>query len=126
MQNRNNKYETLIGYVKSMLGCPLEELKRKYIRYPISITVHVENRVLENTIEIRFNEQEATITINFDQSDKCNAAYLFFDSQSDENDFIEYLSESYDFDFRKNRWLLYDCYLKVRVFKDCTCFYFYK
>jgi hypothetical protein len=126
MQNRDNKFETLIGNAKSMLNYSFEGLKRKYLSYPISITVHVENRVLGKAIEVRFDKQEATISIDFDQKDKCNATYLFFDTESNEDSFIEYLAESYDFDFRKNCWLLYDCYLKIREFKDCTFFCFYK
>lgn len=126
MQNRDNNFETLIGHAKSMLGRSYEGLKRKYLHYPISLTVHLENRVLEKVIEIRFSEQEATISLDFDQTDGCNAVYLFFDTQIDENTFIEYLTESYDFDFRKNCWLLYDCYLKGTNIKDIFCFYFFR
>lgn len=128
MQNRDNNFETLIGHAKSMLSHSYEELKRKYLNYPISLTVYVDKKTdtFEQFIEIRFNEQEATISLDFDQMDKCNAAYLFFDTQSDENIFIEYLTESYDFDFRKNCWLLYGCHLKVTSIKDIFCFYFFR
>lgn len=128
MTNSNNNFETLIGHAKSMLGHSYEGLKRKYLSYPISLTVHVDKKTntFEKVIEIRISEQEATVSLDFDQTDKCDAVYLFFDTQSEENSFIEYLTESYDFDFRKNCWLLYDCYLKVTNIKDIFCFYFYK
>lgn len=128
MQNRDNNFEALIGHAKSMLGYSYEGLKRKYLSYPISLTVHVDKKtdIFEQFIEIRFSEQEATISLNFDQTDSCNAAYLFFDTQNEEDSFIEYLTESYDFDFRKNCWLLYDCYLKVMNIKDVFCFYFFR
>lgn len=128
MQNRDNNFETLIGHAKSMLGCSYEGLKRKYLHYPISLTVHVDKKTdtFEQFIEIRFSEQEATISLNFDQTDSCNAAYLFFDTQNDENNFIKYLTESYDFDFRKNCWLLENYYLKVTNIKDIFCFYFFR
>lgn len=128
MTNSNNNFETLIGHAKSMLGHSYEGLKRKYLHYPISLTVHVDKKTntFEQFIEIRFSEQEATVSLDFDQTHECDAVYLFFDTQSDENSFIEYLTESYDFDFRKNCWLLYDCYLKVTNIKDIFCFYFYK
>lgn len=126
MQNRDNKYETLIGHAKSMLGHSYEGLKRTYLHYPISLTVHFENKLLEKFIEIRFSEQRATVSLDFDSTDECDAVYLFFDTQNEENAFIEYLTESYDFDFRKNCWLLYDCYLKVTSIKDIFCFYFFR
>lgn len=128
MQNRDNNFETFIGHVKSMLGCSYEGLKRKYLSYPISLTVHVDKKTntFEQFIEIRFSEQQATVSLDFDQANECNVAYLFFDTQSDENTFIEYLTESYDFDFRKNCWLLYDCYLKVASIKGIFCFHFFR
>lgn len=46
MHNHNNKFEILIEYVGSMLNFSFEELKIKYIRYPICLTINVENRVL--------------------------------------------------------------------------------
>lgn len=122
MQSKDNNFESLIGHVRSMLGCSYEGLKRKYLNFPISFIVHLENKILEKVIEIRFSEQEATVTLGFEQMDKCNVAYIFFDSQSYEDNFIEYLAEFYDFDFRKNNWLLDSCYLKVTNLKDIFCF----
>lgn len=128
MQNRDNNFEILIGHAKSMLGYSYEGLKRKYLSYPISLTVHVDKKTdtFEQFIEIRFSEQQATISLDFDQTDECYAAYLFFDTLNDENTLIEYLTESYDFDFRKNYWLLDNCYLKVTNIKDIFCFHFFR
>ncbi len=128
MQNRDNNFEILIGQAKSMLGHSFEVLKRKYLHYPIYLTVHVDKKTdtFEQFIEIRFSEQEATISLDFDQIDGCNAVYLFFDTPIDENTFIKYLTESYDFDFRKNCWLLYDCYLKSASINDIFGFYFFR
>lgn len=126
MKNQDNNYEILIGYAKSMLGYSFEELKRKYISYPICLMVYVENRKLEKSIEIRLDSHEATISCAFDQADKCNVTYLFLDNQSDENGFIEYLEKSYEYDFRKNCWQLDGFCLKVRNTKDFFCFYLFK
>ncbi|MFR9165035.1 MAG: hypothetical protein ACLVKO_01960 [Dysgonomonas sp.] len=126
MQNRDNNFETLIGHAKSMLGRSYEGLKRKYLHYPISLTVHLENKILEKVIEIRFSEQQATTSLDFDQTDECTAVYLFFDTQNDENSFIEYLAKSYDFDFRKNCWIMANCYLKIKPSKYEIAFLFYE
>lgn len=77
MQNRDNNFETLIGHAKSMLGRHYEGLKRKYLHYPISLTVHFENKLLEKFIEIRFSEQRATVSLDFNPTDECNAVYFF-------------------------------------------------
>lgn len=126
MQNQENKFEALIGYAKSMLGCSYEELKTKYIPYPITLTVHLEDGISEKAIEVYFNKKRAAVSLDFDKGDKCTAAYLLFSSKKDENGFIEYLSETYGFDFRKSCWLFYDCFLKISVFNDITYFYFHK
>lgn len=126
MQNRDHNFETLIGHAKSMLGRSCEGLKRKYLHYPVSLKVNPENRALEKVIEIRFNEQEATIALDSEQTDKYDAIYLFFDNQTEENIFIEYLTVSYGFDFRKNCWLLDECRLKVMSIKDIFCFCFFR
>lgn len=128
MNNQNNKFEILIGYARSMLGYSFEELKRKYINHPISITVHVDKKInaFEKVIEVRFDNQEATISCSFDEFDKCNIGYLFFDTQTDENEFIEYLRKIYEFDFRKNYWEINNCYLKIKSTIDFFCFYFFR
>lgn len=126
MHNQNNKFEMLIGYARSMLDFSFEELKVKYIRYPICLMVYIENRKLEKSIEVRFNNQEATISCVFDQADRCIITYLFFDSQSSENNFIEYLKKTYEFDFRKICWYLGNCCLRIRITKDFFYFYCFK
>ncbi|MBF0578112.1 hypothetical protein [Dysgonomonas sp. GY617] len=77
MKNQDNNHEILIGYAKSMIDYSFEELKRKSIRYPIHLTVYVENNKIEKGIEVRFDNQQATISCSFDQYDRCNIAYLF-------------------------------------------------
>lgn len=125
MKNKQNNYETLIRHAQSMPGRTYDELKRRYLSYPISLTVHVDKKtdIFEQFIEIHFKEQEAIITIDFDRTDRCLAAYLFFEAPNEEDTFIEYLKQTYDFDFRKNNWLLQGCYLKATNTKNIFCFY---
>lgn len=127
MQKQDNNYKILIGYARSMLGYSFEELKRNYINYPISITVYVDKKTntFEKIIEVRFDNQETTISCSFNEADKCDTTYLFLDSQSSENSFIKYLSKSFGFDYRKNHWLLDNCYLKIKQSKDFFCFYIF-
>lgn len=127
MQKQDNNYEILIGYARSMLGYSFEELKRNYISYPISITVYVDKKTntFEKIIEVRFDNQEATISCSFNEADKCDTTYLFFDSLSSENSLIRYLSKSFGFDYRENHWLLDNCYLKIKQSKDFFCFYIF-
>ena len=127
MENQDNNYEILIRYARSMLGYSFEELKRNYISYPISITVHVDKKInsFEKIIEVRFDNQEATVSCSFNEADKCNATYLFFDSQSSESGLIEYLSKSFGSNYRENHWLLDNCYLKIKQSKDFFCLYIF-
>lgn len=126
MQNRDNKYELLTEEACSVLGLPYEELKDKYKDYPICLMEYIEGSIYERVIEVRFDKEEATISISFNKNNICDASFMFFDNLKDEDSFIEYLNVDREYDFERSSWIMPDCNLKVKPSKYEMVFYYYK
>lgn len=126
MKNQNTKLETLLEHAWLTLGQSAEALKEKYKDYPICLMEYIENGVHEHSIEIRFDTEEATISISLDNENNCDASFLFLDSMEDEELLIDHLIDSADYNFRKSSFKLPSCSLKVKETKSETCFYLFR
>ncbi len=87
---------------------------------------YVEKGIHENIFEIRFDDENATLSCGFDDVDQCNICYLFFDNLKIIDDFVFYLSDKHEYDFVQSRWILSNCYMKIKAMKDNICLLFYK
>lgn len=125
MQKQNAKFDTLLEHAWSTLGQSEDDLKEKYKDYPICIMEYIEKGLHDHVIEVRFDNEEATISISFDNANKCDASFLFFDSTEDESSLIDHLVNSVDYDFRKGCFKLPSCSLKIKETKTETCFYLF-
>lgn len=128
MQNQEseNNFEMLIEESCDALKLAYQELKDKYKDYPHCLMDYIKKGVCELVIEVRFDEQLATLSFGFDENKNCNASFLFFDNANDEDSFIEYLNEDTGYDFKRSCWIMPDCYLKVKPSIHRLSFYFYK
>lgn len=52
------------------------------------------------------------MTISFDKENICNGTYQFIDNLKDENSFIGYPNVDTQYDFKRNSWIVMNCYLK--------------
>lgn len=126
MQNQNNKFEILIEEACSGLGLSYQALKDKYKNHPICLTQYIEKELDEQIVEVRFDNHLATISISFDKENNCDGLFLFFDDLKDEDSIIEYLNEGKEYDFKSSRWIMTNCFLKIKPSKYETAFYFYR
>lgn len=129
MQNHDNdnKYELLIEEACQALGLSYQELRNKYSDYPHCLMEYLEKEVHEHVIEVRLENDEATLSISFNKEHICDASFMFFDNLKDEDSFIEYLNGYTNYDFKHSCWMLANCYLRVKPSTKCeTAFYFYK
>ncbi|MBS5906976.1 MAG: hypothetical protein KIC84_07065 [Dysgonomonas mossii] len=125
MQNQDNKLEVLIEHASLSLRKSEEEIRDKYKDFPICLMEYIENTKSERAIEVRFDNQDATLSFSI-ENNICTGSYAFFDSVNDEELLIDLLVESANYIFRKASWKLPSCSVKVQETKDCTCFYFYQ
>lgn len=124
MQNRDNNFEVLIEKAGSCFGKSASEIKNKYKDYPICLMEYIENETHEYIVEVRFDNQEATVSFSFDKDNNCNYSFLIFDNAKDEDLLIDYLVEFAEYNFRKSCWLVPNCLAKVEESKEGTFFYF--
>lgn len=125
--NTDSKYELLIEEASNTLGLSYQELKEKYKDYPHCLMEYLEKEVHEYVIEVHLEKEEATISISFNKEHICDASFMFFDSVTDEDSFIEYLNGYTNYDFKHSCWIMANYYLRVKPPTQCeTAFYFYK
>ena len=118
-------YSELIKHAGSILKLSHVNIENKYVDYPICIMKHIEKGVRQDIIEIRFDEQEATLSVTFDNENICNFVLLFADKIEDIDPIIIYLNNKYDYDYLKSHWLLSNCYMKVKESEEGIIFVFY-
>lgn len=111
-------YSKIIEQASSLLKLSLSQIKEKYLNYPLCIMDYIENDIHEKSIEIRFDEEKITLTCTFNENGNCDVTFLFADNDRIIEDFVGYLTEHYDYCFLKSRFILGNCYLKVKELKE--------
>lgn len=101
---RNGYYSGLCNELAILLKLSFSEIKRKYANFPICLMNYHEKGVEEKYIEIRFDEEELTVTCTFDEEGTCDCIYLFPDKDEPLKNFVNDLKEAYEYDFIKSRW----------------------
>lgn len=121
-----NYISNLISNASDVLNYSLTEIKKKYSEMPICLMEYIEKGIHENIFEIRFDDENATLSCGFDDNKQCNICYLFFDDIEVIDEYITYLNDRHDYDFMRSSWILSNCYMKIKITKDDRFFIFYK
>lgn len=111
-------YIDIIGHASSMLDLSLFQIKEKYADYPMCLMEYIEKEEHEEGIEIRFDREEVTITCIGNDNKECISVFLFPDDNQFIEDLVGYLKELYDYSYLKSRFILDNCFMKVRESKD--------
>jgi len=72
MINDENKFKKLIEEASNVLGLSQQFVRDKYKGYSICLLDHFEKEVDRKSIEIRFNDEETTLTCHFSDDGKCS------------------------------------------------------
>ncbi|MFR9165115.1 MAG: hypothetical protein ACLVKO_02375 [Dysgonomonas sp.] len=126
MTDKENKFELLIEESCEAIGLSYQAVKDKYVDYPMYLIEYIEKEVHRQSIEVHFEDLQATITFSFNADKNCNASYLSFDTVDDEESLIDYLVETTDFRFRKSSWEILKCLVRIEEVKSKVYFCFYK
>lgn len=123
-----DKFVDLIAHSSSVLKLSLPQIKEKYSDYPLCLMDYIEKDIYEKSIEIRFDKEGVTLTCTFNENGICDATFLFPDSDDLIEAFVGYLTEHHDYSFVRSRFMLGNCYLKVKELKEqrsniCLVFY---
>lgn len=110
--------------VRSVLGLYHEEIQNKYSDNLLNFLSYRENDIKKDMIEIRFNQEGATLTCYFDINKRCIGVYLFFDNHMHQNGYIQYINNNFTYDHRVCKWELKNCVMSIQETREISCFMF--
>lgn len=117
--------KTSIEYCAILINCSSlvlrlshDEIKESYSDNPMYVAEYIENGMIENLIELAFDDQKATLSCAFDENNSCNASYIFFDNLDELNNYISYLNKTYAYDYIQNLWVLPNSFISIKKTKD--------
>lgn len=111
-------YSKIIEQASSVLKLSISQIKEKYTDYPLYLIDYIEKDIQEKSIEIRFSKEGITLTCTFDKDGNCDESFLFPDDTQLVEDFVSYLTDHHDYSFMRSRFMLGNCYLKIKELKE--------
>lgn len=111
-------YSKIIEEASSVLKLSISQIKEKYTDYPLYLIDYIEKDIQEKSIEIRFSKEGITLTCTFDKDGNCDESFLFPDDAQLVEDFVSYLTDHHDYSFMRSRFMLGNCYLKIKELKE--------
>ena len=111
-------YSKIIEQASSVLKLSISQIKEKYTDYPLYLIDYIEKDIQEKSIEIRFSKEGITLTCTFDKDGNCDESFLFPDDAQLVEDFVSYLTDHHDYSFMRSRFMLGNCYLKIKELKE--------
>lgn len=111
-------YSKIIEQASSVLKLSISQIKEKYTDYPLYLIDYIEKDIQEKSIEIRFSKEGITLTCTFDKDGNCDESFLFPDDAQLIEDFVSYLTDHHDYSFMRSRFMLGNCYLKIKELKE--------
>lgn len=116
-----NEFLTLLNYSESVLKLNYRDIKQKF---PQSLIPANLNKNSYEPIEIRFENERATLSCELGKAEVCFESYLFLDKLEGIEGYISFLSERYKHDFIEDKWRLPTCYVTIERMKDIFYFKF--
>lgn len=111
-------YSKIIEQASSVLKLSISQIKEKYTDYPLYLIDYIEKDIQEKSIEIRFHKEGITLTCTFDKDGNCDESFLFPDDDQLIEGFVSYLTDHHDYSFMRSRFMLGNCYLKIKELKE--------
>ena len=111
-------YSKIIEQASSVLKLSISQIKEKYTDYPLYLIDYIEKDIQEKSIEIRFSKEGITLTCTFDKDGNCDKSFLFPDDDQLIEGFVSYLTDHHDYSFMRSRFMLGNCYLKIKELKE--------
>lgn len=111
-------YSKIIEQASSVLKLSISQIKEKYTDYPLYLIDYIEKDIQEKSIEIRFHKEGVTLTCTFDKDGNCDESFLFPDDDQLIEDFVSYLTDHHDYSFMRSRFMLGNCYLKIKELQE--------
>lgn len=108
----------LISHAGSVLRLSERQIKEKFSLYPICVSDYFEKSEKERFVEIRFDDEQTSITCLFDIYNRCNYAFIFPDDADVLTYCVNHLNSVFEYDYIGSRWILPNGYLYSKRSKD--------
>lgn len=115
-------FSTLITHACSALRLTDRQIKEKFSPYLVCILDYYEREETDYAVEIRFDNEQATITCLLDKNQRCDSAFMFPDHLCPLTDYVSYFNSLYEYDYIGCRWILPVGYISMKKSKDDVCF----
>ena len=117
-----------INYLEVILKISRDDVTKIFNKYPLCLIHYIEKNKHEFITEIRFDEDEITISCVFNADGQCTSASLFPDNNQVIEELVCYINILHPFDYIKNRWTTSHYYIKVKELEcdeNYLCLFFY-
>ena len=121
-------FSNLLQQISALFNLSLPEIKKRYADYPHCLMNYFEADIEEKLIEIRFDQEEFTITCKVNDDDKCQFIYLVPDKTEFIEELMLFFKDSYEYDYLRNRWVALGFYIVVKAIGQSpneVCWMFY-
>lgn len=115
-------FSSLISHACSALRLSDTQVREKYSGYPLCISDFYEKNERQKTIEIRFDDEQTSITCMFDVSNRCDFAFIHPDHLNALTDYINFFNAVFEYDCTRRRWIMTNGYLYQKQSIDGICF----
>lgn len=115
-------YTGLLQKIKNLLDKTPEGIIEKYSDNEINLLTWEKKQVKEERLEIRFDEEQATLTCEFDRKRICKAVNIFTDSNPTKEECIRTLNKNYAYNWFFNKWKTPCCYLYLHQMDEMIYF----
>lgn len=111
-------FSNLISHACSLLRLSDTQIREKYSGFPLCIMDLFEKKEWQRSIEIRFDDEQTSITCLFDASNRCDFTFIYPDHLNGLTEYVNFFNAIYDYDHTRRKWILANGYLSQKKSKD--------
>jgi hypothetical protein len=83
---------------------------------------YIEEDTYKNVLEIRFDDDNTTLSCSFNKWGKCNTVYFFLECIDDIDLLIEMLNDLYEYNNQRKQWQIFRSFLGITKTSSGICF----
>jgi hypothetical protein len=103
-----------IAQANSLLSLSEREIWQKYRQYPVCFMDLRENEERQKSVEIRFDNEQTSITCLFNQEGICDYAFITPDRINPIAEYVNFFNAIFEYDSFRCRWVMAHGYLSQK------------
>jgi hypothetical protein len=115
-------FPNLVSHASSLLRLSDRQIWERFNNYPICFIDFFEKEERQKSVEIRFDNEQTSITCLFDSDGRCDFAFIIPDNLGSLVEYVNFFNAIYEYDSIGCRWVLSNGYLSQKRSKEGICF----